>query len=271
MKRKILIPVSLAVAIALLFVLQGSFRYAMSYDGSAPAGYCGDPAGGNKNCTQCHGGTLNTVTGWITSDIPVTGYVPNTTYQITATATGTSGNKGFEISPQSSTGTFLGTLVAGTGTSLTGSSHYIRSSGSNITTNPKTWTFNWTAPATGLGPVTFYGAFVLGYGVLCNLCQYTVSESSTGITEIADDATFEVYPNPLSDYVNISYTLNSNSKVVINVYSIDGRKVACLLDSVQAEGSHSEKTSLKNLVSKGTYIIELKTNDVSAFRKIFVG
>jgi hypothetical protein len=131
--------------------------YTVMYPTGAPAAKTGSPGDG-ANCTECHGGTATTTAGQITSNIPVTGYVPGATYQITATnpLTG-SGKLGFEVSPQNVAGTLLGTLVAGSGSQLVGSNKYVTHSNANSTTN--TWTFSWIAPVAGTGPVTFYGAF----------------------------------------------------------------------------------------------------------------
>jgi hypothetical protein len=41
-------------------------------DGTEP-GYTGSPGDSLKNCTVCHGGTAETIEGWITSNIPTTG------------------------------------------------------------------------------------------------------------------------------------------------------------------------------------------------------
>ena len=96
------------------------------YPGGAPAGYTGSPFDG-KNCTTCHGGNASNVTGWITSDVPASGYVPGNNYSITVTVTG-NGKKGFEVSPQDAAGNLVGTLIAGTGSELTGSGKYITQS-----------------------------------------------------------------------------------------------------------------------------------------------
>jgi hypothetical protein len=128
------------------------------YPSGAPAGYTDSPGDG-KNCTQCHGGSASPVTGWITSDIPAAGYTTGTTYNITVTVSG-SGHKGFEVSPQNVTGDQLGTLIAGTGSHLTGGNKYVTHN-SDPTSNPATWTFQWTAPSAGTGEVTFYGAFAV--------------------------------------------------------------------------------------------------------------
>jgi hypothetical protein len=128
------------------------------YPSGSPAGYTDSPGDG-KNCTQCHGGSASPVTDWITSDIPAAGYTAGTTYNITVTVSG-SGHKGFEVSPQDPSGTQLGTLIAGTGSHLTGGTKYVTHN-SDPTSNPATWTFQWTAPASGTGDVTFYGAFAV--------------------------------------------------------------------------------------------------------------
>lgn len=267
MKNKI--TITIGIAAALFLGLMGTQKFALSYDGGSPSGHAGDPAAGGATCTACHGGTATAVTGWITSNIPVSGYVCGMTYTITVTSTGTGGNKGFQISPQSSTGAFLGTLIAGTGTGLIGSSHYIRSTTTGITTNPKTWTFTWTAPATGLGPVTFYGAFAIGTGTT-HTSTYTVTESSVGINEVSSTSDFAIYPNPVKEKLNVNYSVKSDSKVEVNVYSLDGKKIASFGSKDQAAGSYSEQFNVKEVLTKGIYIVELKINDKSTLEKIVV-
>ncbi len=155
-KRLILLFPVLAMVSILLMSYGGDEN--SDYPGGSPAGYTGSP-GDAKNCTQCHGGTASSVTGWITSNIPPAGYTPGTSYTITVTVTG-SGKKGFEVSPQNLTGTLLGTLAAGSGSELAGSGKYVTQS-SGVNSNPATWSFTWTAPAAGTGDVTFYGAFTV--------------------------------------------------------------------------------------------------------------
>jgi len=128
------------------------------YPQGAPEGYTGSPGDG-KDCVNCHGGTSSVVSGWITSDIPPEGYTPGSTYSITVTVTGI-GEKGFEVSPQDVTGQQLGTLIAGSGNHLVGGTKYVTHNSSNGA-NPMIWNFEWKAPITGTGTVTFYGAFAV--------------------------------------------------------------------------------------------------------------
>jgi hypothetical protein len=155
------------------------------YPNGSPGGYTGSPGDG-KNCKNCHGGSYSTVSGWITSDIPAAGYTPGSSYTITVTLTG-SGNKGFECSPQNSSGGLLGTLTAGSGQHLVNGSKAVTHS-SKKTSNPATWTFTWTAPAAGTGDVTFYGAFTVTKSVT-KLSTLTVSESSPAPLTVTATAT----------------------------------------------------------------------------------
>jgi len=143
------------------------------YPSGAPAGYTGSPGDG-MDCHNCHGGVASNVAGWITSDVPTQGYTAGTTYTITVSVSG-SGNKGFEVSPQNASGTLLGTLVAGSGSHLTGSGKYVTQSNQS-SSNPKVWTFQWIAPPAGTGTVTFYGAFCVSKPVT-KLSTLVVNES----------------------------------------------------------------------------------------------
>jgi hypothetical protein len=152
------------------------------YPSGSPGGYTGSPGDGQDCTTNCHSGTPQNVTGWITSNVPGSGYVPGTSYTITATATG-SGNKGFEISPQSVSGTLLGTLSPGPGTKRVNSNKAVTHN-NDVSTNPAVWTFTWTAPAAGTGAVTFYGAFAMGFSIT-RLTTMVVNEATSPLTATA--------------------------------------------------------------------------------------
>jgi hypothetical protein len=130
-----------------------------AYPSGSPSAKTGSPGDGS-HCVSCHGGSAVTVTGWITSNIPATGYVAGAVYTITATVTGT-GKKGFEVSPQNVTGTQLGVLTAGTGNHLVGGTKYVTHNSAGSSSGTSVYNFTWTAPAPGTGTVTFYGAFTV--------------------------------------------------------------------------------------------------------------
>ncbi|MBU1008734.1 MAG: T9SS type A sorting domain-containing protein [Bacteroidetes bacterium] len=135
-----------------------------AYSTGSPGGKSGSPGDGNANCTQCHSGTPTAQTGWITSNIPGSGYTPGQTYQITATGTHSGVVKfGFELTAETSAGVKTGTfaITDAARTQLTNSNHAVThtAAGNVPSGNTNTWTMNWTAPASNVGQIRFYAAF----------------------------------------------------------------------------------------------------------------
>lgn len=163
MNKKLPLVFSTIVLVLLISLFS---QNAFTSSGGAPAGLTGSPGDGGLTCnfSGCHTGMATTpIAGWITSNVPATGYVPGQTYTITATATQAGCVRfGFQISPQSVSGTYLGTLVVtnSTTTQIVGTKYIEqKAAGTTGSTGFHTWTFDWIAPATGIGTVTFYGSF----------------------------------------------------------------------------------------------------------------
>jgi hypothetical protein len=83
---------------------KSSYQEGFSNINGAPAARAGSPHEGNFTCklSGCHNSyPLGSKIGWITSNIPGSGYVPGQTYTVTATAASSGCTRfGFEISPQ---------------------------------------------------------------------------------------------------------------------------------------------------------------------------
>jgi hypothetical protein len=232
-----------AVAIMAFTFRGGENVYSVMSSSGAPAGYSGDPANGNKDCTNCHSGAdAQSQDGWITADVPGTGYVPGETYTITATASeGGITRFGFQISPQNSGGTVLGTLVnTNTETKLVSGTNYVTQTSSGSTGGgSKTWTFDWTAPSAGSGDVTFYGAFNLAdnnggtSGDAIVLSTLSINEDATsGFSSRDATLPFTVYPNPAQDYLVIE-TADGFTVTGYTIFNQAGKKV--LTGSVTGE------------------------------------
>jgi hypothetical protein len=166
--------------------------------------------------------------------VPESGYVPGTTYTITTTAEGEGISKfGFQISPQNSDGTIVGTLVnTNAETKLVSGTNYVtHTSTGNSGDGSKTWSFDWTAPAAGSGEVVFYGAFNLSNnngsssGDDIILSTLLISEStSTGLDAPQADKQLFVYPNPARDYLTLE-TANEATGSPFIIYDQSGRRV----------------------------------------------
>jgi hypothetical protein len=259
----------IAVFIAAIICAVVFHNPANSYPTGAPSGttgYTGSPIDGGTTCVSCHNGTAVPVAGIITSTVPVAGYVPGSTYTITATVHGV-GNKGFEMFAQNASAS-QGTFIATSTTHTVGAGLYITHS-TDPTNNPQTWTFSWTAPATGVGTITFYGAFAVTEDTT-KLSTLTVIQFGTGGIEEKSGEKFVLYPNPASDNLFVNYTLFSNSNVEISIYTIDGKKIATALSKEQSTGNHKEQINLKSLNLHGVYFVDLKVAGQSALQKIVI-
>jgi len=199
---------------------------------SISANYSGIPGG--LTCTNCHGGGVNAGPGsvGITTTIPGTGYVGGQTYSVSVTVTSGGSNGvlyGFSCSStKQGTSTISGKFVAADATTLAkaGGNYIVHNTAAAGNGNPShTFTFNWTAPVTGTGPITFYAAGNSANGNNENTgdniynANIQVTEApGAGLTESVVDH-FNLYPNPATESVtvNVPQTLVDSQVRILDV------------------------------------------------------
>ena len=257
---------------ALVFVVLGSFTGIKfgKRDGTDP-GYTGSPGDSLKNCTVCHGGTATDVEGWITSTVPMAGFVPGQRYTIKATNTEIGATRfGFSVSPQAINGDLLGTLeITDTiKTKLVGNNKYVTYRADGVEgIDSLSWTFNWVAP-TEVNEVVFYGAFNSNHEghkdgdktYLTKLRLY--KQGFVGLTTSLKADFMTIYPNPAIDIINISTAHQSNYSEV-SVFNVNGISV---IKNTELIGNQLNIQSL----SRGIYTILLTTENGHSFTKKFV-
>ena len=252
-------------AVSVLFViLMASFGGGdLKNSNGAPAGNTNSPADG-QNCTHCMGGTALPVTGWITSDVPSSGYLAGSTYTITVTATG-AGNKGFEVSPQDLSGALIGTLTAGTGSKLVGSNKYVTHN-ARKTGNPSSWTFQWTAPAGGAGNVTFYGSFIVGQSNT-KTTTLVISQSTVGTAEQTQPV-LSVYPNPARESFTVSTIINSPGDLKIDLLNYQGIVVSNLMKEPCEAGNITKNFPVSQ--PAGIYFLKVSYGGTERYCKLIL-
>lgn len=78
------------------------------------------------------------------------------------------------------------------------------------------------------------------------------------------------YPNPFNPLTTISYFLETNSKVQLEVFGLNGQLINILIDRNQFAGNHSIKFDATGLTS-GIYLYKLKTeNSVQTRKMVFI-
>lgn len=192
-------------------------------------------------------------------------YMPGTTYVVTFSVVNEDikPKYGFQASCVKTTGkTKAGTLVA----TMANTTKKTETSGVELiehttaltgSTGQYIITFEWTAPATGTGDVTFYGIVnaVNGTGTTAGddpsgELKATFKDKTTSINEKINNIASKVYPNPCSNVLNIETA--STAKFMATVYDVAGRQVIA--------PSHHSSIDVSSLTN-GLYMLRLNTEE----------
>ena len=160
MKQSVRVSISLGTGLVALALV------AIANSSGALEGHSGAP--GESNCTACHLGTVNSGSGKVTVEaVNATGYKPGETLRIRVTIDdATATRRGFQLSvrPESNPSISAGKLatVNNNAQILPGGTQewatHTLAGQRNATANPGVYELDWTAPATDVGPITFYAA-----------------------------------------------------------------------------------------------------------------
>lgn len=169
--RWLLVLILLLAVIATFLVTETALNpTAGAFSAGPPPGYTRAPGEEPEACAECHVSSGNSGTGQISITAPQT-YVPGQTYQITVTHTNADPTRlrwGFQLTALDTSDEKAGELqninpvltqivTGGPG----GNRQYIEHASGGTFINQAggaSWTFNWTAPPTDMGVVTFYAA-----------------------------------------------------------------------------------------------------------------
>jgi hypothetical protein len=80
---------------------------------------------------------------------------------------------------------------------------------------------------------------------------------------------FRNYPNPFNPSTRISFSLEKESQVKIEVYDLKGRKVDTLFQGSKPAGAHSIVYQPRNLAS-GAYVILMRAGDFRATQRMML-
>ena len=80
----------------------------------------------------------------------------------------------------------------------------------------------------------------------------------------------QVYPNPITDQINIKYMLSRNAIVTVKVMDVLGNDVITLLSQRIASGEQTFSYPVNNRLSRGFYFVRVVAGTESVIKRISV-
>lgn len=252
----------------------------LSTSGS-PGNYTGSP--GTNNCTNCHNGTVQSGNGMNTVVLNdgtsnVTQYTPNTVYTVTVNMATANPKNGFQIAPLTSGNLTAGTIAitdaTNTKTLVTGGKTTVTHKTAGTALN--SWSFQWTAPATNVGTVTFYLATNVtnsnngDTGDLIYTSQHMFG-SQAGIVTNGQEISTEVSFNKVNNSLNLDINTAVSGDAAVNIVDLNGKSVQFEKLGKVTEGENQVNVRLNNELPAGVYVVHVNVNNNYTSKKIYIG
>jgi len=97
-------------------------------------------------------------------------------------------------------------------------------------------------------------------------------DSTTAVNDLKQNSRqLDNYPNPFSNNTNISFEISAKSKVVLEIYALNGQKIKQLVNAEMVAGKHSIQWNARNdnnsPVEPGVYVCRLLVGNKAEFSK----
>lgn len=249
--------------------------------GGAGTGRTGAP--GEGNCTQCHNGTVQSGTGFnlvtfADNNGLVTSYTPGQTYHVVVSMTTNNAKNGFQIVALNSSDAQAGsiTITDATNTQVnTGAAGKKYVNHKSAGTAFSTWTFDWTAPATNVGDVTFYLATNQtnnqsnDSGDIIRVSQHVIG-STASINENEAKTSIQLGYVAATNSLKIDLSTLSNGEAFLNLVNTAGQSVFTENLGMVNVGENNLAVKLNNELPKGMYIANVSVNNNFVSKKIMI-
>jgi hypothetical protein len=278
---------TLLAAPALLLVLL--FSSGTSND-DGRAGRTGSP--GEQTCVNgCHSTfALNSGAGSVTlgsANMVDWQYEPGVTYNMTVTVSlATSNLFGIGLECLTASGSNAGTIVVTapedtrTLNAVVGGNsrrNLVHQLNGGVAAGSKTFNFDWVAPSTNIGNVTFYfaGNAANGNGSSSGDRIYTGSQVitpliTTGLREASEGSTsVRVGPSPFDAQCRIQYSTRDGGSTRVTFLDLGGRTLLQRDLGERTPGSYSETLTGLDALPQGACVMVLEVGEVRSAHKLF--
>jgi Reeler domain/Secretion system C-terminal sorting domain len=252
-----------------------------------PANYANNPPD-NLNCTYCHTGvpihdstnfvlSIGTDTSNFTTLTSGTTYQLNQVYYLRMQANKVHPRYGFELTAQdaSNSGTDIGsfTVLNNSNTSFvnTGTGLYVAHKNADANNQ---WTFKWTAPATNIGPITFYWAGndangdTTQEGDSIYVVKKTISATpGAAINNISSVLTnINISPAVCSTNLQLQFEVLNRANVQAQIIALNGALIQTVLNENLSAGTFHHVVDVNSLAA-GIYLLKVQAGDGFAVKK----
>ena len=80
----------------------------------------------------------------------------------------------------------------------------------------------------------------------------------------------KVYPNPITEYLNMSYTVSRDATVTIRIMDVLGNQITTLFSERQDAGAHTSSFSIASKITSGFYFIRVSAGNEIITKRISV-
>jgi len=98
--------------------------------------------------------------------------------------------------------------------------------------------------------------------------EKALSNLSLELTNPIDNV--KIYPNPVSDQLNLSYSLKKQSIVTIKIMDVLGNEVVVLMSQKMDAGNQSNKFFIESKLNSGFYFVRIVAGSDSIIKRISV-
>lgn len=269
------------------------FTNGVTKSNGPPGCFAGEPPG-NKTCNNCHSGIINSGTALVDMQLDgaETNYIPGKVYTFTISIKKTGmqvagfqfialQNNNTSVSP----GTITLTDAAKTQRVDQNNPHVHGSCGmlqkvwvehtlAGTYSNPQgenVWSFQWQAPATDVGGITFYLAALEANNDSENDgdATYTRSVTTSVITGLSELENLETYSQAYYNIYQKSIVVSSEKQSLkkIEILSIQGERV--FSKNLVPEESNNLQINTQH-IANGLYLIVLHSENQSIVKKIII-
>ncbi len=249
------------------------------------AGKTGSP--GETTCSGCHTSTDASTSVIIScGNMPNWEYIPGTTYNMSVTVSKQGINLfGLGVEALTSTNQNAGTLVITNSLetqiknqTVSGVSriNVVHQLGGGASPNSKTFNFDWIAPTSASGNITFYYAAIAanangGSGAgdfAVNGSQVITAVNTTAVKKNTAQPELSIYPSPISNEFYIDFGNLKQEKIYLQIIDFSGKIVQ--EENINSNTNSVNKIEINNNIVNGIYFIRTISQNNTTLNKVII-